>query len=151
MKIKLAVSRERYDEIARELKEKGIEIDDTADLMISEAYKSVNFLSVREAKEEGERRHVAVEDIICIESFGHTVEVRCRDGLYQTTDRLYQLMLLLDPKQFIRISNSVIVNRSQIQHISPTFSQKFILTLKDGTRADVTRSYYNEFKKIIGI
>ena len=151
MKIRLAVSRDRYDEIARELKEKGIEIDDSADLMISEALKSVNFLSVREADEEKERRHIPVEDIICIESYGHTVEVRCKDGTYETTDRLYQLMLLLDPKQFIRISNSVIVNRSQIRHISPTFSQKFILTLKDGTRVDVTRSYYKEFKRIIGI
>ena len=151
MKIRLVVSRERYEEIAKKKKKKGIEIDDSADLMISEALKSADFLSVREAKEEGERRHVPVEDIICIESFGHTVEVRCTDGVYQTTDRLYQLMMLLDQKQFIRISNSVIVNRKQIQHISPTFSQKFILTLKDGTRVDVTRSYYNEFKRIIGI
>ena len=149
MKIRLAVSSERYEEIAELLKEKGIEIDETADLVLTETDRYAGFLPVRDSK--GERRHVGTEDVIAIESFGHSVEVRCKDGTFQTTDRLYQLQLLLDPKQFIRISNSVIVNRSQIKHISPTFSQKFILTMKDGSRLDVTRSYYNEFKRAIGI
>ena len=59
--------------------------------------------------------------------------------------------MMLDPKQFIRVSNSVIINRNMIREIRPTFSQKFILTMKDGSRADVTRSYYNSFKRAIGI
>ena len=151
MKIKLAVSEERYEEIASLLKEKGIELDDDADLVLSERDRFVSFLSVRETDAEGARRHVRTEDVISIEAFGHTVEVRCKDAVYQTTDRLYQLQAVLDPGQFIRISNSVIINRSQIKHISPTFSQKFILTMKDGSRADVTRSYYSSFKRSIGI
>ena len=149
MKIRLAVSSERYEEISKLLEEKGIEVDESADLVLTETDSYAGFLSVR--SRDGAKRHVSTEDVIAIESFGHSVEVRCRDGIYQTADRLYQLQKYLDPKQFIRISNSVIVNRSQIKHISPTFSQKFILKLKDGSRADVTRSYYNEFKRVIGI
>ena len=150
MKFRLAVSEERLEELTRQLNEKGIEIDDSADLVLFEADSFAGFLSVRGA-EDGGRRHVRTEDIIFIESYGHSVEVHCTDGTYQTADRLYQLLKLLDPKQFIRISNSVIISRAQIKDIRPTLSQKFILTMKDGSRVDVTRSYYSEFKRAIGI
>ncbi|MBR5730903.1 MAG: LytTR family transcriptional regulator [Firmicutes bacterium] len=150
MKIRLAVSEERLEELTGQLMEKGIEIDDSADLVLSEAESFTGFLSVRGA-EDGGKRHVRTEDIVFIESYGHSVEVHCMEGTYQTADRLYQLQTLLDPKQFIRISNSVIVSRAQIKDIRPTLSQKFILTMKDGSRVDVTRSYYSEFKRAIGI
>ena len=149
MKIRLAVSSERYEEISKLLEEKGIEVDESADLVLTETDSYAGFLSVR--AQDGAKRHISTEDVIAIESFGHSVEVRCRDGIYQTTDRLYQLQSFLDPKQFIRISNSVIVSRAQIKDIRPTLSQKFILTMKDGSRVDVTRSYYSEFKRAIGI
>ena len=151
MKIKLAVSEENYKKIADELTASGIEIDDSAELVLTEQGKYVSHLAVRKTDAEGARLHIDVESIIAIEAFGHTIEVRTKDAVYQSTDRLYQLQAILDPKQFIRISNSVIINRSQIKHISPTFSQKFILTMKDGSRADVTRSYYSSFKRVIGI
>ncbi len=151
MKIKLAVSEENYKRIADELTALGIEIDDSAELVLTEQGKYVSHLAVRKTDAEGARLHIDAESIIAIEAFGHTIEVRTKDAVYQSTDRLYQLQAILDPKQFIRISNSVIINRSQIKHISPTFSQKFILTMKDGSRADVTRSYYSSFKRAIGI
>ncbi len=150
MKFRLAVSEERLEERTRQLNEKGIERYDSADLVLSEADSFAGFLSVRSA-EDGGKRHVSIEDVIYIESYGHSVEVHCKEGTYQTADRLYQLQSFLDPKQFIRISNSVIVSRAQIKDIRPTLSQKFILTMKDGSRVDVTRSYYSEFKRAIGI
>ncbi|MBO4419873.1 MAG: LytTR family transcriptional regulator [Oscillospiraceae bacterium] len=73
------------------------------------------------------------------------------DGVYQTADRLYQLCLLLDPKQFLRISNSVIIQRRHVKKIIPTMSMKFVLALADGSKVDVTRSYYNNFKSFFGI
>ena len=151
MKIKLAVSEENYEQIARQLEAHGIEIDDAAGLVLTEQDKYVSHLSVREMREDGARLHIETDSIIAIEAFGHSIEVRTEKAVYQSSDRLYQLQVMLDPKQFIRISNSVIINRSMIKEIRPTFSQKFILTMKDGSRADVTRSYYSNFKRAIGI
>ena len=151
MKVKLAVSEENYEKIAQELAGHGIEIDDAAELVLTEQGKYVSHLAVRETDAEGARVHIDVSDIVAIEAFGHTIEVRTEGAVYQSTDRLYQLQALLDPKQFIRISNSVMINRSKIKDIRPTFSQRFILTMKDGSRADVTRSYYAGFKRAIGI
>ncbi|MFC4684713.1 LytTR family DNA-binding domain-containing protein [Exiguobacterium sp. s149] len=145
MKIKLDISNERYDEIKSMLEEKGIEIDDTADLVLSTSTPFVQHLTVKE-KDTNERIVLPVADIICIESFGHTVKIETQASVYVATDRLYRLVSLLDPTSFLRISNSVVIATNQIKQIKPTLSTKFILTLTNGKRVDVTRSYYYIFK-----
>ena len=151
MKIRLAVREEDYDRIARELTDRGIELDDASPLVLTQQDGYVSHLAVREPGDEGGRLHIETDRIVTIEAYGHTVEVWTVETVYRTGDRLYQLQAVLDPGLFIRVSNSVIVNRRQIREIRPTFSQKFLLTMKNGRRVDVTRSYYAAFKKAIGI
>ena len=149
MKIRLAVSDERVPELTEALTRAGFELDDAADLVILERDRYLSHLAVRDAS--GSRVHLAVADVVFLESFGHSVTVHCLDGTFQTSDRLYQLALMLDPKKFLRISNSVIIQRSQVRQIRPSLSMKFILLMADGSRVDVTRTYYNGFKEFFGI
>ncbi|SES04498.1 transcriptional regulator, LytTR family [Gracilibacillus ureilyticus] len=150
MKIKLDISNERYEEIKSALEERGIEIDDTADLVLSETNSFIDNLTVRE-KGTNARIILPVEDIVCIESFGHTVEVQTQESQYQATDRLYRIVSLLDPTEFLRISNSVVIARNKVKRIKPTLSSKFILTMSNGKSVDVTRTYYHIFKEYFGI
>ncbi|WP_407272456.1 LytTR family DNA-binding domain-containing protein [Radiobacillus sp. PE A8.2] len=150
MKVKLDINNERYDEIKSALEVRGIEIDDTADLVLSETNSFIDHLIVRE-KGKNARIIVLVEDIVCIESFGHTVEVGTKEAQYQATDRLYRIVSLLDPTKFLRISNSVVIATNKVKRITPTLSSKFILTMTNGKRVDVTRSYYYIFKEYFGI
>ena len=90
MKIKLAVSDERLPELTEALTRAGFELDDAADLVILERDRWISHLAVRDAA--GSRVHLAVEDVVFLESFGHTVTVHCLDGTYQTSDRLYQVL-----------------------------------------------------------
>lgn len=149
MKIRLAVSEERWAELAEALTRAGFELDDGAELVLLENDRFPTHLAVR--NEAGERVHLAVEEIVYIESWGHTVTVHGADGSYQSADRLYQLCLLLDPKRFLRISNSVIIQRNKVKKILPSLSMKFVLVMADGARVDVTRTYYNSFKEFFGI
>lgn len=149
MKIKLAVSDERIPELTEALTRAGFELDDAAELVILERDRYLSHLTVRDAS--GGRIHLAVEEVVFLESFGHSVTVHCLDGSYQCSDRLYQLSLMLDPKRFLRISNSVIIQRSQVKQIRPSLSMKFILLMADGSKVDVTRTYYNAFKESFGI
>ena len=48
MRIKLDISKEHYNEIKLALEERGIEIDDAADLVLSEANSFIDNLIVRE-------------------------------------------------------------------------------------------------------
>ena len=150
MKIKLAVSKEHYNEIKAALLERGIEIDDTADLVLSEYNQYVDNLMVRDMN-TNERIFLPIDDVVSIEAYGHTIEVHTRNSTYQAMDRLYKIASLLDPERFLRISNSVIIAKEKIKRIMPTLSMKYVLTLVDGRKVDVTRSYYYIFKENFGI
>ena len=91
------------------------------------------------------------DDIVYIESFGHSIEVHTQDNTYQALDRLYKIYNMLDPNKFLRISNSVIIAKNKVKMISPTLTRKFILTMANGRTVDVTRSYYYLFKESFGI
>lgn len=150
MKIRLAVSAEKTDEIRDFLEAHGIELDDDADLILTEKSKHVSHLPLRDA-DTGEKVYLAVKDVVFLESFGHDVYVHTKEKLYVTSDPLYQVQYLLDPVRFLRVSVSVIVERTQIMEIKPTLSRKFVLRMSDGSLVDVTRSYYNAFKAEFGI
>lgn len=150
MKIRLAVSKERYSELRAALESYGIEIDDTADLILCEDNPFVDSLIVRD-KETGEKVVVSVDDIVFVESCGHSVEAHSTKGLYLSSGRLYKIYNILDQSKFIRISNSVIIAKNKVIKITPTLSMKFILTMANGEKVDVTRSYYYIFKENFGI
>ncbi len=150
MKIKLAISDESYEEVKEFLLSKGIEIDDEADFELIQRDKYAGHMTVRNTK-TAEKVHISVNEVILIESYGHTVEVVTSEGTYVTSDRLYQLANILDPDKFIRVSNSVIVSKRKIKQIRPSLSMKFVLTMENDRKIDVTRSYYNSFKEAFNI
>ena len=150
MKIKLSISNSRYDEIAKELQDRGIEIDDEADLILSEKNGYISSIRVRNHA-TGEYVMISVEDIIFVETYGHKVMVHTGENIYLASERLYQLCGLLDPEKFLRISNSVLIATDKVKMIKPTLSMKYILTMSDGTNVDVTRSYYNLFRDFYNI
>ncbi|MEE3332904.1 MAG: LytTR family DNA-binding domain-containing protein [Ruminococcus sp.] len=148
MKIKLMVSRKRYDKIAAELEQKGIEIDNSSTLVLVEENDFADFLM---GKKDGGLTPVGVGEIVFIETFGNDVILHTMVEEYKISERLIRLESLLNPTEFLRISNSVIVSVKRIKSIRPTFSSKYILTLQDGTTVDVTRSYFNRFKEFFGL
>lgn len=150
MKVKLSVSNERYEEIKKLLLERGIKIDDNAELVLSEANRYNDNLIVRDTV-LNERIILPVEEIAYIETYGHIVEVHAANNTYHATDRLYRIANTLDPDKFLRISNSVIIAKDKVKKITPTLAMKFILTMTDGRNVDVTRSYYYIFKESFGI
>lgn len=150
MKIKLAVSKQRYAEVETTLTQCGLEIDDNADFTLSENNRYIDRILVRDPLSD-DHVFLPVDEIVLIEAFGHIMEVCTQDRSYQVSDRLYRILDMLNPNNFLRISNSVIIARNKVKSISPTLSMKFILTMQNGKKVDVTRSYYYFFKEYFGI
>lgn len=150
MKLKLAVSDESYEEVSRFLTGHGIELDDEADLILTQRDKYVSHISARDPK-TGEKLHLSVDELVYIETYGHLVELHTGAETFHTADRLYQLAAMLDPERFLRISNSVIISKRRVSRIDPAFSMKFVLVMSNGDKVDVTRSYYNIFKEAFKI
>ena len=150
MKVKLLVSHEKYEGIKKVLTEAGIEIDDNAELILCENNHFTDTLVVKDPH-SNEKILLSVNDIISIESFGHTVEVYTENNTYIALERLYQIVNILNPDCFLRISKSVIIAKNKVRRITPKLSMKFILTMNNGRNVDVTRSYYYIFKDYFGI
>ena len=148
MKIRLMVSDEHYTEIADWLTAHGAEIDDCADLILSEKNVCASHLIGRNGDE---LYRIKTADIIHIESFAHEIIAYTDSLKCKLSDPLRRLAEILDPQDFIRVSNSAIVSINHIKSIRPMLSQKFVLTMSDGARVDVTRSYYYIFKESLGI
>ena len=149
MKIRISVSDEKYKLVERYLTEHGIELDEEAEYMITESSGHPAFLSVRSSDKAHLR--LSTDEIVYIEAFGKDIEVHTMQGTFFSQDRMYQLESLLDPQEFLRISKSVIISRKHVKKIRPSLSMKYILTLSDGTLADVTRSYYSDFRRFFNI
>ena len=150
MKIRLAVSKQRYAEVENTLTRCGLEIDDNADFTLIENNRYIDRILVRDPLSD-DHVFLPVDEIVLIEAFGHIMEVCTQDRSYQVSDRLYRILDMLNPDNFLRISNSVIIARNKVKSISPTLSMKFILTMQNGKKVDVTRSYYYFFKEYFGI
>lgn len=150
VKVRLEVRRERYEAVRAALAEHGIEVDDEAELVLRERDAFSDTLLVREG-DTGARVVLPVGEIVSIETRGRGVEVCTAERVYQTGERLYQLAAALDPEKFLRVSNSSVIARDKVRRITPTLSMRFILTMADGRRVDVTRSYYYMFKEAFGI
>ena len=149
MKIRISVSDEKKDFIEKYLAEHGIETGDDAEYMLTEAGSHCAFISVKDEKKD--RVNIPSDEIIYIESFGKDIEIHTMKDTYQSRDRMYELESLLDPKEFIRVSKSVIIARKHVKKIRPSLSMKYILTMSDGTLVDVTRSYYSDFRRFFKI
>jgi two-component system LytT family response regulator len=47
----------------------------------------------------------------------------------------------LDPREFLRIHRSIIVNVDRMREIQPWFHGEAVVILEDGTRLNLSRSY----------
>ena len=142
------VSEEHYSQIANDLVAKGYELSDNADYILSERDIYAQYLIGRK---NGELYRIKTNEIIYIESLAHDVIVHCVGEEYKINERLVHLQEILNPAAFLRISNSMIVAVDAVKGIKPALSQKYNLTMSDGSRVLVTRSYYYIFKEFFGI
>jgi len=149
MKFRISVSEEHYDDVKRFLSEHGLEISDDGEYTVTESSGPSEFLDVR--SREKEHLRLSPAEVIYIEAFGKDIEVHTKQGTYFAQDRMYRLEELLDRKEFLRVSKSVIISRKHVRKIRPSLSMKYILTMSDGTLVDVTRSYYSDFRRFFHI
>ena len=88
MKIRLLVSDEHYDSIAAELIKKGIDIDDSAELILSESNVTVSHLI---ARRNDEIYRLETKEISHIESFAHDIVAYCGEDEYKLSETLKRL------------------------------------------------------------
>ena len=87
------------------------------------------------------------EDLIRVYSAGGKVFAVTDSGEYTLRQRLYELESRLPPSQFVRISNSEIINLKQVDHFDLNFAGTICVKLSDGSTTYVSRRYVSKLKK----
>ena len=148
MKIKLEVSAESLNDISQKLIDMGFELSDDADYILVERNRYSSYIS---CKNQDISYHIPTDEVLYIESMGHDITLHTKDKIYKCSEPLAQLEKFLNPNEFVRISKSGIIAVNKVKGIRVALSQKFIVTLCNGDKVDVTRSYYYIFKNHFGI
>lgn len=68
-----------------------------------------------------------------------------------SSQALKKLYAQLDPGQFLQVHRSYIVNLNQVREVQPSFNQTYVLTLENGAKVPVSRSYVAAVKLALGI
>lgn len=87
---------------------------------------------------------VLTDEIDWIASAGHYLELHIGNETHLIREKLSQLETRLDPKYFMRIHRSTIVNLDRIKSLHPLFNGDQLIILKDGRELNLSRTYYEK-------
>lgn len=94
---------------------------------------------------------VKTSDIVRVYAANQKVYIQTEQGEFVVKYRLYELENLLDRKQFLRISNSEIVNIKKIRDIDLSLVGVICIHFSEENRTFVSRRYIPKIKKSLGI
>jgi two-component system LytT family response regulator len=90
---------------------------------------------------------VLTEEIDWIASAGHYLELHAGRDTHLIREKLSHLETRLDPKDFMRIHRSTIVNLDRIKSLHPMFNGDQIVILKNGQELNLSRTYYDKLMR----
>lgn len=94
---------------------------------------------------------LAPEDLIRLYAAAGKVYAVTAQGEYSLRLRLYELEERLDPRRFVRISHSEIVNLDKVRCFDLNLAGTICVALADGSVTYVSRRYVAKIKKILGV
>lgn len=99
---------------------------------------------------DGRLEVIEQADLIRIYASAGKVFAVTHKGEYTLRLRLYEVEERL-PHQFVRISNSEIINLKKVSHFDLSLTGTICVKLANGTVTYVSRRYVSKLKKILGI
>ena len=89
---------------------------------------------------------IAVSDIYYFESVDGKTFLYTKDQVYETSYRIYELESMLRPKNFLRVSKSMLLNLMKIRSIQSALNGRFAAVLLTGEEVIISRSYVKGLK-----
>lgn len=94
---------------------------------------------------------IAFDDIIYCEVQGKETTVYTSKGHFKSHTSLSSIEKTLTTSQFMKVHRSYLVNTNEIKEIQPWFNQTYQITMSNGGKVPVSRSYIKTFKKELGL
>jgi two-component system, LytTR family, response regulator len=93
---------------------------------------------------------VKTEDIDWLEAEGNYVRLHAGKESYLLRDTISALEGQLDPKRFVRVHRSAIVNIDRIQELQAWFHGEYRIILREGVQLTLSRSYREKLHELLG-
>jgi two-component system LytT family response regulator len=93
---------------------------------------------------------VRVEDIDWIEARNYCAKLHVAVREYLVRETMERLGAKLDPRRFVRIHRSTIVNIDRIERLEPYFHGSYVVVLRDRTRLTLSRSRRANLERVLG-
>ena len=145
-------SRERLEEAVRRVRElmKGRSLEDFRESIgkiIEKIRRDRSYPEWVLLKAEGKNVFVKVKDIDWIESSRNNVRIHVGQTIYLLHETTSAIAQRLDPKKFLRIHRSSIVNIERIKELHPWFNGDYAVILRDGTQLTLSASYRDRLRE----
>ncbi len=140
--------------ISDEYKETSITIN--APKLTKEVQNLINYISNINttptqitATKNNEIYFIDIENVMCFFSKDKYNYVRVKDGTYKIKYKLYELEEIFKNKDFIRISNSCIINVNQVECFDTSILGTILVKLKDSTQETVSKRNVAQIMKFL--
>jgi len=100
-------------------------------------------------KSSGEIFFLKAEEIDWIEAEGDYMKFHVAGRAHLMRETMARLESRLDPKRFIRIHRSTIVNIDRVRKLSPSFAGEYAVILHDGTKLKLSRGYHERIAALL--
>ncbi len=101
-------------------------------------------------KEVGRVAFLSVSEVDWLEAEDYYVQAHAGSQTHLLRQSLRDLEAQLDPRQFVRIHRSTIVNVRRIKELRPLFHGEYQVILHDGTTLKLSRSYRERLDVLLG-
>src|SRR5262249_26063910 len=101
-------------------------------------------------KADGRISFLTTREINWIEADDKYVHLHTANVSRMVRQTLSAMETQLDPKKFVRIHRSAIVNVERIKELEPTFNGEHVVLLEDGTKLTLSRTYHEKLFDLLG-
>jgi two-component system, LytTR family, response regulator len=100
-------------------------------------------------KSGGYVHFVRTSDLNYIEAAGNYVRLHVSAKSYLLRETMNDIQSKLNPKQFVRIHRSTLVNVDSVKELQPWFGGSSVVILNDGTRLNMSRAFRSDLSSTI--
>jgi two-component system LytT family response regulator len=92
---------------------------------------------------------VRAAEIDWVEAEGNYVRLHAAGQSHLLREPLHRMQARLDPRRFVRVHRSAVVNLDRVRRLEPWFHGEFEVVLEDGTRLRSSRTFSGRLRELI--
>ncbi len=146
-RLKKALKRAKR-EIRREIP--ASEIEEKLRRLLAEIKPPPKYLKRIPVKQIDGTTLVLTEEIDWIAAAGHYLELHAQGKTYLIREKISEIETKLDPENFVRIHRSIILNIDRVKSLHPMFNGDHLVVLQNGTKLNLSRTYNEKLKSLLG-